>query len=42
MHVQTRPEAPSYLPAGLTVTGELSSQQDVYINGTFEGVISIP
>ena len=42
MQVQTHPEAPSRFPAGLTVNGELSSQHDIYIDGTFEGVISIP
>lgn len=42
MHVQSRPEAPSRLPAGITITGELSSQHDIYIDGTFEGQISIP
>ena len=42
MHVQTRPEAPSRLPAGVSVTGELSSEHDLFIDGTFEGQISIP
>jgi cytoskeletal protein CcmA (bactofilin family) len=42
MHVQTRPEGPSRFPAGITVTGELSSQHDVVIDGSFEGQISIP
>ena len=42
MHVQTRPEAPSRLPVGISVTGEISSQHDLFIDGTFEGQISIP
>ena len=34
--------APSRLPAGLTVTGELSSDQDLLIDGVYDGQISIP
>ena len=35
-------EAPSHLPAGLTITGELSSEQDVVIEGAFDGQIMSP
>lgn len=42
MHADTRPEAPSLLPAGLTVTGDLVSQHDLSISGTFEGQITLP
>jgi cytoskeletal protein CcmA (bactofilin family) len=35
-------EAPSVLPAGLNVTGDLVSQHDLSINGTFEGQITLP
>jgi cytoskeletal protein CcmA (bactofilin family) len=41
MH-DTRPEAPSRLPAGLTVTGEISSGLDLLIDGEFDGQISLP
>jgi cytoskeletal protein CcmA (bactofilin family) len=42
MHVQSRPEAPSRLPASINVHGELSSEHDLFIEGTFEGQISVP
>lgn len=42
MHVDTRPEAPSRLPAGLTVTGEMSSSRDLLIDGVFDGQITLP
>ena len=42
MHAHTRPEAPSRLPAGTTLTGELSSDHDFFIEGIFEGQISLP
>jgi cytoskeletal protein CcmA (bactofilin family) len=42
MDVHTRPEGPSRLPTGLTVNGELSSDQDLSIDGTFDGQITIP
>jgi cytoskeletal protein CcmA (bactofilin family) len=35
-------EAPSHLPAGLTVTGDLSSDQDIVIEGGFDGQIMSP
>ena len=35
-------ETPSLLPSGLTVTGELSSEQDVLIEGSFDGQIHTP
>jgi cytoskeletal protein CcmA (bactofilin family) len=37
-----RPEAPSRLPAGLTLTGELSSKADLLIDGTLDGLITVP
>jgi len=42
MDAHTRPEGPSRLPTGLTVSGELSSDQDLSIDGTFDGQITIP
>ena len=42
MHADSRPEAPSRLPAGLTVTGEISSSRDLLIDGTFDGQITLP
>lgn len=42
MHPETASELPSLLPAGLSVTGELVSQSDLSIGGTFEGQISLP
>lgn len=36
------PEAPSRLPVGITIAGDLSSEQDVSIEGRFEGQINIP
>jgi cytoskeletal protein CcmA (bactofilin family) len=35
-------EAPSHLPTGLTVTGDLTSDQDLVIEGAFEGQIVSP
>lgn len=35
-------EGPSRLPEGLTVTGDLSSDQDLFIDGTFDGQITLP
>ena len=35
-------EEASRLPAGLTITGELSSANDLSIDGTFDGQITIP
>ena len=37
-----RPEAPSRLPAGLTLTGELTSTADLLIDGTLDGQITLP
>ena len=42
MHADPRPETPSLLPAGLSVTGDLVSQHDLSINGTFDGQITLP
>lgn len=35
-------ETPSRLPHGLTVTGELSSDLDLTIDGVFDGQIALP
>ena len=37
-----RLEAPSRLPAGLTLTGELTSRADLLIDGTLDGLITLP
>jgi cytoskeletal protein CcmA (bactofilin family) len=42
MHSNSRAEAPSRLPAGLVVTGELTSDHDLAIDGAFDGQITIP
>ena len=42
MHLNTPPEAPSLLPAGLTVTGDLISQHDLSIDGSFDGQLTLP
>ena len=42
MHAATGAEAPSRLPAGLTITGDLSSDQDLVIDGVFDGQITLP
>ena len=42
MDSNSRAEAPSRLPAGLTVTGEITSEQDLSIDGTFNGQITVP
>lgn len=42
MDSNSRAEAPSRLPAGLTVTGELSSDHDLAIDGNFDGQITLP
>jgi cytoskeletal protein CcmA (bactofilin family) len=41
MDSNSRAEAPSRLPAGLIVTGEITSDQDLAIEGTFDGLITI-
>lgn len=35
-------DGPSRLPKGLAITGELSSDQDLFIDGTFDGQITLP
>jgi cytoskeletal protein CcmA (bactofilin family) len=35
-------EPPSHLPTGLTVSGDLTSDQDVVIDGSFDGQIMSP
>jgi cytoskeletal protein CcmA (bactofilin family) len=42
MHSESPSEAPSRLPAGLTVTGDLSSDRDLLIDGTYDGQILLP
>jgi cytoskeletal protein CcmA (bactofilin family) len=42
MDAHSRAEGPSRLPAGLTVTGDISSEQDLSIDGRFDGQITIP
>jgi cytoskeletal protein CcmA (bactofilin family) len=42
MHAHSRPEEPSRLPAGLTVSGDLASDQDLAIDGLFDGQITLP
>jgi cytoskeletal protein CcmA (bactofilin family) len=42
MSSANRPEAPSRLPAGLTLTGELTSRADLLIDGTVDGQITVP
>ena len=42
MNENSRAEAPSRLPTGLVVTGELTSDHDLAIDGTFDGLITIP
>ncbi|MDQ3488382.1 MAG: polymer-forming cytoskeletal protein [Acidobacteriota bacterium] len=42
MDSNSRAEAPSRLPAGLTVTGEITSDADLTIDGTFDGQITVP
>ena len=42
MHAHTTSDGPSRLPAGLTVLGDLASDQDMVIDGTFDGQITLP
>lgn len=42
MHAHNRTEDPSRLPAGLTVVGEIASDGDLAIDGTFDGQITLP
>jgi cytoskeletal protein CcmA (bactofilin family) len=41
MDLSTRPDGPSRLPAGLSVTGDLSSDQDLTIDGLYDGQITL-
>lgn len=41
MSLSTRADGPSRLPAGLTVTGELTSTQDLTIDGIYDGHITL-
>lgn len=41
MDLSTRPDGPSRLPAGLSVTGDLSSNQDLTIDGIYDGQITL-
>ena len=42
MDSNSRAETPSRLPAGLVVSGELTSDHDLAIDGTFDGQITLP
>jgi len=42
MHAHSRADGPSHLPTGLTIAGELSSDHDLAIEGTFDGQIMLP
>jgi cytoskeletal protein CcmA (bactofilin family) len=42
MDSNSRAEAPSRLPEGLVVTGELTSDHDLAIDGMFDGQITLP
>ena len=42
MHAAAATEAPSRIPAGLTVTGDLASDHDLFIDGTYDGQITLP
>ena len=42
MTSNSRAESPSRLPVGLLVTGELTSEHDLAIDGTFDGQITVP
>jgi cytoskeletal protein CcmA (bactofilin family) len=41
MDLSTRPDGPSRLPAGLNVTGDLTTDQDLTIDGTYDGQITL-
>ena len=41
MDLSTRRDGPSRLPAGLTVTGDLTSDQDLTIDGVYDGQITL-
>jgi len=42
MDSNSRAEAPSRLPGGIAVTGDLTSDYDLAIDGTFNGQITLP
>ena len=42
MDSNSRAEVPSRLPAGLVVTGDLTSDHDLAIDGRFDGQITVP
>ena len=42
MHADTRPETPSRLPSGINIAGDITSEHDLAIDGTFEGQITVP
>src|SRR5687768_16733139 len=42
MHAHSRADSPSHLSTGLTIAGELSSDHDLAIEGTFDGQILLP
>jgi cytoskeletal protein CcmA (bactofilin family) len=42
MRVDTYTEAPSRLPSGISIAGDLTSENDLSIDGTFEGQITLP
>jgi len=41
MDLSTRRDGPSRLPAGISVTGDLSSDQDLTIDGVYDGQINL-
>lgn len=42
MHSHTPGEGPSRLPLGLTIAGDLASEDDLSIDGCFHGQITLP
>ena len=42
MLVETQPETPSRLPPGISIIGDLTSDKDLSIDGSFEGQITTP
>jgi cytoskeletal protein CcmA (bactofilin family) len=42
MRVDSYTEGPSRIPSGITVAGDLTSDNDLSIEGTFEGQITLP
>ena len=41
MDLSTRRDGPSRLPAGISVTGDLTSDQDLTIDGVYDGQINV-